>query len=322
MNHTTSITCGIPFCHRDQREETPFSKKIRITAIAIGMITLIVAALILFKIPEMHQLGTTTGWITLSLGGGAILTALSLKCVKKQQAEPSTQPTVTENPPEVNPPLNYKTIPLLMDSLWDSMGVRINQVTSKSICLRTNQNSLGIIADKPEHIQQIVSVLDGNSGSLYSIFSNKQYETERLKGLAETIQETLPPDAKGALCFVHGESKTYFTYAFGSAKLRVLPPSEYTCVPDYVPVPIENREKQSANSEESKPKSKATHKITLTLVSFEEEIFVSFKEEMSNYFPSQIGNYVENPHSAPLPDNHVIYLNRYDQDINMYVNYV
>jgi len=89
MSQTNAIDCGLPFCYTIQGEQTKLSIGFRVTATALGTIAVLIGTLILCDIPTLSLLGTTSGWIALSVGLALILTAVALRYVKK--AKPDTQ---------------------------------------------------------------------------------------------------------------------------------------------------------------------------------------------------------------------------------------
>jgi len=87
MNCISSISCRLPCCQNE--EERKFSPAFRLTAIALGVIALIVGSLILFKIPSLHQIGTTTGWAFLSFGGALFASGVFMRCLKNSKEDSS-----------------------------------------------------------------------------------------------------------------------------------------------------------------------------------------------------------------------------------------
>ncbi|MEZ5314796.1 MAG: hypothetical protein R3E91_01080 [Chlamydiales bacterium] len=79
-----SILCGFPFCQSTQGKETNLSIKIRVIAIALGIIAAIAGILSVFG---LGHLGAAAGGAVLSVGTLIALVGASIKCIKTSRSQ-------------------------------------------------------------------------------------------------------------------------------------------------------------------------------------------------------------------------------------------
>lgn len=103
--NTYSITLGLPFCHNTSIPEANVSVGLRITAVAIGCLSLLAAALIFLQIPMISHLGSIGQWTTLSFGLFLIVAGIALKCIKKKEAPSPKKPEAKEQEAPRNDPI-------------------------------------------------------------------------------------------------------------------------------------------------------------------------------------------------------------------------
>ena len=99
MSAVPSITFDFP-PFNGVGEQTKLSVGLRITALVVGTIVALTGILILAGIPGLHHLGTTVGWIFLSIGLVIAAAGASLKCVERQNDPVSP---VVQNVPAPEP---------------------------------------------------------------------------------------------------------------------------------------------------------------------------------------------------------------------------
>lgn len=87
MIQSCSKICGSQLSVSGQEKQTNCSFYLRVTLFAIGIIGTIVAALILFDVPGLNQLGTTAGWTMLSVSVVSLLSGLAQKHVQNHCLE-------------------------------------------------------------------------------------------------------------------------------------------------------------------------------------------------------------------------------------------
>jgi hypothetical protein len=93
MSEVFAVTSALPFCQKEQGEETQLSFGLRLTALALGIIALLVSVLIFRGFPTLSHVG----WITFSIGALLALLSISIKCIEKPADEGTEKP---ENDPK------------------------------------------------------------------------------------------------------------------------------------------------------------------------------------------------------------------------------
>lgn len=83
MSQICSIACGLPGC-QSRAEQTRVSIGLRVTAIAIGLIAILIGTLIYCGIPGLGHLGYSVAWPVISSGIVLFLLGTTLECVKKE----------------------------------------------------------------------------------------------------------------------------------------------------------------------------------------------------------------------------------------------
>src|ERR1700722_681598 len=73
---------ALPCFSRAKEEQTDCSLVLRVTACALGAITLLIGALVLRGIPGLHTLGTVPGGVMVAVGGLFLMLAVCLKVNK------------------------------------------------------------------------------------------------------------------------------------------------------------------------------------------------------------------------------------------------
>ena len=85
----SSLRCALPFWSPPEGEQTVHSYLLRISAVALGSITLLIGLLAMSNIPGLHGLGMTGGWSLTASGGLLLISGISLKCLKRISEQPS-----------------------------------------------------------------------------------------------------------------------------------------------------------------------------------------------------------------------------------------